>query len=199
MHETCQYLLYHPLLRMLVLPMVPALISMEWAIVLTMRSSESSEICWGHSRGNSPISKITSRPSAIQWFFSLPGLPMSNRLSVPFLPRWFHLKRRNRMSAPSHRMTAPPLHACARSKHMQPLLQAFLARQGRGPHRDKLTASQLQGPMTQGSSEEGRNTRRRLDTFSNPDDEIALSAVLSRSPCEQCHAGVSAWLKTYLQ
>ena len=48
------------------------------------------------------------------------------------------------------------LHACARSKRMQPLLQAFLARQGRGPHRDRLMASQPHGPMTQGPPKRAR-------------------------------------------
>ena len=49
-----------------------------------------------------------------------------------------------------------------------------------------------------GSSEEGRNTRRRLGKDTSPDDESAPSAVLSRFLCEQCHAGVSAWLKKTL-
>ena len=45
--------------------------------------------------------------------------------------------------------SAPSLHACARSKHMQLLLQAFLVRQDRGPHLG-LTAPRPQGAMTQG-------------------------------------------------
>ena len=54
------------------------------------------------------------------------------------------------------------------------------------------------GSHDPGSSEEGRNTRRRLDTFSNPDDENARSAVRRRFPCEQCHAGESAWVSGFL-
>ena len=44
------------------------------------------------------------------------------------------------------------------------------------------------------SSDDNRNTRRRLDTFSSPEDEHARSAVLLQFPCEQYHAGVSIWL-----
>ena len=50
------------------------------------------------------------------------------------------------------------------------------------------------GCLGPGPSDENRNTRRRLDTFSNPDDENARSAVMLQFPCEQSHAGVSVWL-----
>ena len=43
-----------------------------------------------------------------------------------------------------------------------------------------------------------RDTRRRPDKFSSPDDESARSAVLLRFLCEQCHACVSARLKKTL-
>ena len=56
---------------------------------------------------------------------------------------------------------------------------------------DGSIAAGCHGP---GSSDENRNTRRRLDTFSNPDDENARSAVMLQFPCEQSHAGVSVWL-----
>ena len=56
---------------------------------------------------------------------------------------------------------------------------------------DGSIAALCHGP---GSSDENRNTRRRLDTFSNPDDENARSAVMLQFPCEQSHAGVSVWL-----
>ena len=45
---------------------------------------------------------------------------------------------------------------------------------------------------------ENRNTRRKLDTDTGPDDENARSAVLLRFSCEQCHAGMSAWLHKVL-
>ena len=50
------------------------------------------------------------------------------------------------------------------------------------------------GCLGPGSSDENRNTRRRLDTFANPDDESARRAVMLQFPCEQSHAGVSVWL-----
>ena len=54
-------------------------------------------------------------------------------------------------------------------KQVQPLPQTFPAGQDLGPHWSKLTAPQLQGPMV---------SRRRLETFSKPDNENARSAVL---------------------
>ena len=39
--------------------------------------------------------------------------------------------------------------------------------------------------------------RRRLDAFSNPDDQNARSAVLPHFPCEQIHAGVYTWFEKF--
>ena len=50
------------------------------------------------------------------------------------------------------------------------------------------------GSRGPGSSDGDRNTRRRLDTFSSPEDEHARSAVLLRFPCEQYHTGVANWI-----
>ena len=44
------------------------------------------------------------------------------------------------------------------------------------------------------SSDDNRNTRRRLDTLSSPEDEQARSAVLLRFPCEQYHEGITKWI-----
>ena len=49
------------------------------------------------------------------------------------------------------------------------------------------TATRSLGSHGPGSSDDSRNTRRRLDTFSSPEDEHARSAVLLRFPCEQYH------------
>ena len=49
------------------------------------------------------------------------------------------------------------------------------------------TAAGSLGSHGPGSSDDNRNTRRRLDTFSGPEDEQARSAVLLRFPCEQYH------------
>ena len=59
---------------------------------------------------------------------------------------------------------------------------------------DGSTASGSRGP---GSSDDNRNTRRRPDTFSRPEDEIVRSAVLLQFPCAQIHAGVSTWLAKF--
>ena len=55
----------------------------------------------------------------------------------PDLQRW------NRTSAPS-------LHVCARSRHMQPQHQMLPVRKDLGLHSNKLTAPKPQGPMVQG-------------------------------------------------
>ena len=52
-------------------------------------------------------------------------------------------------------------------------------------HSDGSTATGSLGSHGPGSSDDNRNTRRRLDAFSSPEDEQARSAVLLRSPCEQ--------------
>ena len=69
-----------------------------------------------------------------------------------------------------------------------------------GLHQDRLTAPQPQGPMAQDqlTTTGTQDTRCRLDTFSNPDDENARRAVLLQFLCEQCHTGVSAWTKKTL-
>ena len=151
-----------------------------------MHCSKSSETRWYHSCGDSQTSKIMSRASVTPWVSSHPGLPMWNRSSVPLLPGWSHSQRWNRTSVPS-------LHECAKLKQMSPLPQMFPARQDLGHHSNRLMVLQPQGPMAQ--THRTTTGRRRLDTISNPDDEIARSAILLQFPCEQLHAGVSTWLK----
>ena len=47
-----------------------------------------------------------------------------------------------------------------------------------------------------GSSDDNRNTRRRLDTFSSPEDEQARRATLLQFPCEQYRKGVTKWINS---
>ena len=61
-------------------------------------------------------------------------------------------------------------------------------------HSDGSTATGFLGSDGPGSSDDNRNTRRRPDTFSSPEDEHARSAVLLRFPCEQYHTGVTNWI-----
>ena len=56
------------------------------------------------------------------------------------------------------------------------------------------TATGSLGCHGPGSSDDNRNTRRRLDTFSGPEAEQARSAVLLRFPCEQYHKGITKWI-----
>ena len=58
---------------------------------------------------------------------------------------------------------------------------------------DGSTAAGSHGP---GSSDDNRNSRRRLDTFSSPEEEQSRSAVLLRFPCEQYLKGITKWIDT---
>ena len=61
-------------------------------------------------------------------------------------------------------------------------------------HGNGSTATGSLGSHGPGSSDDNRNTRRRLDTFSSHEDEHARSAVLLRFPCEQYHTGITNWI-----
>ena len=64
-------------------------------------------------------------------------------------------------------------------------------------HSDGFTATGSLGSHGPGSSDDNRSTRRRLDTFSSPEDEHARSVVLQRFPFERCREGVSAWINNF--
>ena len=84
-------------------------------------------------------------------------------------------------------------------KRMQLLVPVALIQQDLGICLDRVPAPQplgLSGPMSRGSSDDNRNTRRRLDTSSSTVDEHARSAVLLRFPCEQYHKGITKWINT---
>ena len=61
-------------------------------------------------------------------------------------------------------------------------------------HSDGSTATGSLGSHGPGSSDDNRNTRRRLNTFSSPEDEQSRSAVLLRFPNEQYHRGITKWI-----
>ena len=63
-------------------------------------------------------------------------------------------------------------------------------------HSDCSTALASLGSHCPGSSDDSRNTRCILDTFSSGEDEHARSAVLLRFPCEQYHTGITKWINT---
>ena len=113
-----------------------------------------------------PESKFASRHLPRQW-------PLL-RLRLQVLSKWLAT------SQPA----LPPW------KQMQPRPQASTSWNTVGQF-DGSTATRSHGP---GSSGDNRNTRRRFDTSSYPDDEHARSAVILQFPCEQFHAGVSTWL-----
>ena len=57
-------------------------------------------------------------------------------------------------------------------------------------HGNGTTAAGFLGSHGPRSSDDKRNTRRRLDTFSSPKDEHVGSVVLLRLQCEQYHTGI---------
>ena len=61
-------------------------------------------------------------------------------------------------------------------------------------HSDGSTATRSIGSHGPGSSDDNRNTRRRRDTFSSPEDEQSRSAVLLWFPCEQYDKGITKWI-----
>ena len=61
-------------------------------------------------------------------------------------------------------------------------------------HSDGSTATGSLGSHDPGSSDDNRNTRQRLDTFSSPEDEQARSAVLLPFLCEQYLQGITMWI-----
>ena len=202
MGQTCLSLLCLVPLRIVVLLMVPALISTEWVTAQLTHSSKSSEKNCYYSREDSQISTTKSRPFVKPWVWSPPELPVLNRPSMRSLPRWLCLQPWKRTSAPLQKTSALSLHAYARLKQMQ--LATFVST-GSGSasswnllgQNDGSTASGSLGSHGPGSSDDNRNTRRRLDTFSSPEDEHARSAVLSRFPCEQYHTGEFTWLEKF--
>ena len=63
-------------------------------------------------------------------------------------------------------------------------------------HSDGSTATGSLVSHGLGSSDDNRNTRRRLDTFSSSEDEQARSAILLLFPCEQYRKGFTKWINS---
>ena len=61
------------------------------------------------------------------------------------------------------------------------------------------TATVSLGAHGPGSSDLNRNTRRRLDPSSSPEDEHARRAILRRFRCEQYHKGITKWIDNLLE
>ena len=74
--------------------------------------------------------------------------------------------------------------------------QMFPVRQDPGLHSRKVDGSTAAGSHGPGSSDDNRNTRRRLDPSSSAEDGQSRSAVLFRFPCEQYIKGITQWIDT---
>ena len=176
----CRYLQRQPLLLILVLLIVLAPTSMVRAPALVSQRMRSSTPSFRSLRN----SKSRSRKSLLL------------RIGCPV---WIHISRRHlRISRPDlqrwNTISAPSLHVCARSRHMQPQHQMYPVRHDPWPSGEQVDGSTAAGSHGPGSSDDNRNTRRRLDTLSSPEDEQPRSAVLLRFPCEQYHKGITKWI-----
>ena len=171
--------------------MVVAMTSTEWVTVRSMYSSKSSEIFCYHSRGDSQIFTTTATPSVKPWVWSPPELPVLNKLSMPSLTRWRRLQRWSRIfdnltarvcKVETYAASAPIVSGSARS----------------WPSVEQVDGSTPAGSHGPGSSDDNRNTRRRLDTPSSTEDEQSRSAVLLRFLlCEQYLKGITKWIDTF--
>ena len=64
---------------------------------------------------------------------------------------------------------------------------------------DNSTVTGSLGSSGPGSSDDNRNTTRRLDTSTSPEDEQTRSAVLLRFPCAQYLTGIMEWFNSSLE
>ena len=175
--QMCRYLQRQLLLLILVLPIVLAPTSVVFLVSQMMRSSTPSFQCLRNS-------KSRSRKSLL-WRIGCPAwVHISRELLVILRP---DLQRWNRISSTltarmckfeTYTASASNVSGSARS---WPTLEQV----------DGSTAAGSHGP---GSSDDNRNTRRRLDTLSSPKDEQPRSAVLLRFLCEQYHKGITKWI-----
>ena len=67
-----------------------------------------------------------------------------------------------------------------------------------GPSLEQVDGFTAAGSHSPGSSNDNRNTPRRLDTLSSTEDEQSWSANLFRFPCEQYLKGTTKWIDTLL-
>ena len=174
MERMCQFLRYLPPLRIWILQTALFLTSTEQDSVPVRWRRKSTKFsyklrnCFYSCRAY-PDSKTASRRFPIQWLVWCENDEKWTRWLAalqPVLPHW---------------------------KRMQRPFPVDAARQDLGIHSDTLIGSTATGSLGShgpGSSDDSRNTRRRLDTFSSPEDEQAQSAVILRFPCEQYHTGI---------
>ena len=116
-------------------------------------------------------------------------------------PVWIHISRKHLVtlrpdSLRWNRMSAASLHVCAKSRHVLPRHQSVSGSARSWPALKQVDGSAAAGSHGPGSSDDNRNTRRRLDPSSITEDEQSRSAVLFRFSCEQYLKGITKWIDT---
>ena len=172
MERMCQYLPNLPPLRIWVLQTALFLTFKEQDTAPQRWRKKSTKFTYGYrsSCKTRPGSTIASKRFPRQWPRMMRKSRILNKWLAalqPVLPHW------KRMQRPSP---------------VDPARQDLGKKLG---HSDGSTATGSFGSHGPGSSDDNRNTRRRLDTFPSPEDEQSRSAVLQRFPCEQYHKGIN--------
>ena len=180
MEQMCQYLCYQPLLRISVLLMV---------LFLTLKGQDTAPVRWRRkSTKCSYKSQSCHHPCRVN--------PDSKIASRRFPRQWLHMMHKitnieQIVSSLAARVTMLETYATSASSGSGSASSWNLL-----GHSNGSTATGSLGSHGPGSSDDNRNTRRRLDTFSSPENEHARSAVQLQLRCEQYHAGVSMWINS---
>ena len=156
-----------------------------------MHSSKSSEICCYHSLVDSKISTIKSRLFVKPWVWSPPELPvLSDRQCMSlFAAMEVNVSTlAENVRSLTARICKIETNATSVSSGSHSARSCYILE-----HNDGSTATGSVGSHGPGSSDNKRNTRRKLDTYSSPEDEQAWSAVILLFPCEQYHIGITNW------
>ena len=178
--------------RMLLLLMVLATISMEWPAVPVMNSSRRFE---SYYYPLVPLARsVANFESHIQTITNSVVLLTSRVTNIEQIVKTFSTKT---ASFPEMEQNYSSLTARLCKVEGDIVSASSVSGTARSwnvlSQSDGSTAAGFHGP---GSSDDHRNTRRRLDTSSSTEDEQSRSAVLLRFPCEQYLKGITKWIDT---
>ena len=171
-------------LRMLVLFMVLVTTSMEWAPAREVLLDEKLDALL--SKFVHFEAQIAQIPALTKWMTRIES-HISKTLG-DFASRLTEMEQN--FSAITARMCKFETHAASASN---------VSGSGRSwPTLEQVDGSTAAGSHGPGSSDDNRNTRRRLHPSSSAEDEQSRSAVLYKFPCEPYLRGVTQWIDTLL-
>ena len=162
----CRYLQRQPLLLMLVLPIVLAPTSMVRAPALLSQRMRSSASSFTQSAQFKE--QIAQIPTLTNWMSRMDS--HITKTLEDFATRLTEMEQN--FSTLTARMCKVETYAASASS---------------------VSGSARSWPSGE-SSDDKRNTRRRLDTLSSTEDQQSRSAVFLQFPCEQYHKGITKWI-----